>query len=101
MTIEEIAQVLGGDNTDVFGRRSFCAVCKGTVKRSDASIRVYRYCQILWIDTALAANTDRVCVNRSADAGSDCNISASPSGNSTPALTKAMRCGALPRRHRF
>jgi hypothetical protein len=50
-----------------------------------------RYCQILWIETSLAANTDGVCVNRSAGAGSDWNISASPFGNSTPALTRATR----------
>jgi len=40
MTIKEIAQVLSGGNTDLFGRRSFCAGGKGTVKRSDGCIRV-------------------------------------------------------------
>jgi uracil-DNA glycosylase len=38
--------------------------------------RFLRYCQMLWIDTSLAANSDGVCVNRSAGAGSDWNISA-------------------------
>lgn len=32
MTIEEIAQVLGGGDTDLSGRRSFYAVGKGTVR---------------------------------------------------------------------
>ena len=40
MTIEEIAQVLGGGDTDLSGRRSFYAVGKGTVTRSDVCVRV-------------------------------------------------------------
>ena len=55
---------------------------------------------MLWIDTTLAANPDGVCVKRSAGAGSDWNISALPSGNSTPALTRATRRGALTLRQR-
>lgn len=65
----------------------FLGSCRPDASRDETR----RYCQILGIDSSLAANTDGVCMNRSAGAGSDCNISASPSGNSTPALTKATR----------
>mgnify|MGYP001462641506 CR=1 FL=1 len=48
-----------------------------------------RYCQMLWTGTPSAASIQGVGMNSSS--GSDCSISASPFGNSTPALTRATR----------
>ena len=50
-----------------------------------------RYCQMLWIGTPSAASIQGVGMNSSSGSGSHCSISASPFGNSTPALTRATR----------
>ena len=61
------------------------------IHRGIKPVRVFaRYCQMLWIKASSAANIDGVSVNTSG-AGSDWSISASPLGNSTPALTRATR----------
>jgi hypothetical protein len=44
---------------------------------------------MLWIETSLAAYTDGAQANKLSSDGSNGNISACPSGNLTPALTRA------------
>jgi hypothetical protein len=46
---------------------------------------------MLWIDTPSAASIQGTCMNGSSGSGSHSNISASPFGNSTPALKRATR----------
>ena len=55
---------------------------------------------MLWIGTPSAASIQGMGMNGSSGSGSHCNISASPFENSTPALTRATRWGALTRRQR-
>ena len=62
----------------------------GSEWRVESQPDATRYCQMLWIKASSAANIDGVNENTSG-AGSGCNISASPFGNSTPALTRATR----------
>jgi len=50
-----------------------------------------RYCQMLWIGRPSAASIQGMGTNESSESGLHCSISASPSGNSTPALTRATR----------
>lgn len=50
-----------------------------------------RYCQMLWIGTPSAASIQGMGMNDASGSGSHCSISASPFGNSTPALTRATR----------
>ena len=90
------AEGTGIDTIVASGPNSRPILARSTFRR----VRAERYCQMLWIGTPSVASISGMSMNNSSDSRSHCSISASPSGNSTPALTRATRCGALTRRQR-